>query len=139
MSSWPVETLGGKLRVKHGFPFKSEFFSDTGPHIVLTPGNFFESGGFKREPGKEKFYTGPVPEEYVHRSGDLIVAMTEQAEGLLGSCALVPSDDLYLHNQRLGLISAHPDVLDRHFIYYLFQTRLIRDQLRLTASGSGIL
>jgi hypothetical protein len=43
---------------------------------------------------------------YLLRKCDLIVAMTEQSEGLLGSCAFVPEDNLYLHNQRLGLISA---------------------------------
>lgn len=138
MSNWTATCLRGKIHVKHGFPFKSEFFSNEGPYILLTPGNFHESGGFKRQPGNEKFYIGPVPKDYIHKRGDLIVAMTEQAEGLLGSCAFVPEDDLYLHNQRLGLITTDQRQMDIHFVYYLFQTRNVREQLRLTSSGSKV-
>ena len=36
--------------------------------------------------------------------GALIIAMTEQGAGLLGSSALVPQGKKYLHNQRLGLV-----------------------------------
>jgi type I restriction enzyme S subunit len=138
MSKWPVSSLKGKLFVKHGYPFKSEYFSDAGDYIVLTPGNFYEKGGFKRQAGKEKYYVGEVPTDYLHKKGDLIVAMTEQAEGLLGSCAFVPVDNLYLHNQRLGLITTDLKKLDRSFIYYLFQTRSVREQIRLTSSGSKV-
>ncbi|MBT1070547.1 restriction endonuclease subunit S [Pelotalea chapellei] len=138
MSKWPVSSLQGKLHIKHGYPFKGEYFSDVGDYIVLTPGNFYEEGGFKRQAGKEKFYIGEVPKDYLHNKGDLIVAMTEQAEGLLGSCAFVPNDNLYLHNQRLGLITAEPKLLDRIFVYYLFQTSSVREQIRLTSSGSKV-
>lgn len=139
MSNWPVEKLKGKIHIKHGFPFKGEFFSDQeSPYIVLTPGNFHEEGGFKRQPGKEKFYTGEIPEGYVHEKGDLIVAMTEQAVGLLGSCARVPESGLYLHNQRLGLITTNPKLLLKDYVYYLFRTRAVREQIRLTSSGSKV-
>ena len=138
MSKWSVSSLKGNLFIKHGYPFKSEYFSDAGDYIVLTPGNFYEEGGFKRQAGKEKYYVGEVPNDYLHKKGDLIVAMTEQAEGLLGSCAFVPEDNLYLHNQRLGLITTDPKKLDRKFIYYLFQTRSVREQIRLTSSGSKV-
>lgn len=138
MSRWSVSSLQGKLHVKHGYPFKSEYFSNAGDYIVLTPGNFCEEGGFKRQAGKEKFYIGEVPKDYLHNKGDLIVAMTEQAEGLLGSCAFVPEDNLYLHNQRLGLITTDEKQLDRSFVYYLFQITSVREQIRLTSSGSKV-
>lgn len=138
MSKWAVSSLHGKLHVKHGYPFKSEYFSDKGRYIVLTPGNFFEEGGFKRQAGKEKFYQGEVPKDYLHKKGDLIVAMTEQAAGLLGSCAFVPDGDVYLHNQRLGLITSDSDQLDQSFIYYLFQMKSVREQIRLTSTGSKV-
>jgi len=138
MSKYPLETLHKKLNIKHGFPFKSEFFSDSGHYIVLTPGNFLEAGGFKRQAGKEKYYTSEIPNDYLHDKGDLIVAMTEQAEGLLGSCALVPEDDVYLHNQRLGLITENSNVMNKEFIYYLFQTKNVRRQIKLSSSGSKV-
>lgn len=138
MSKWHVASLQGKLHVKHGYPFKSEYFSDVGHYIVLTPGNFYEEGGFKRQAGKEKFYLGEIPRDYLHNKGDLIVVMTEQAAGLLGSCAFVPESDIYLHNQRLGLITARPEQLDKSFVYYLFQTESVREQIRLTSTGSKV-
>lgn len=138
MSKWPVSSLHGKLHVKHGHPFKSEYFSDAGHYIVLTPGNFYEEGGFKRQAGKEKYYLGEIPEGYLHDKGDLIVAMTEQAAGLLGSCAFVPDSDRYLHNQRLGLITTDPEQLNQTFVFYLFQTKSVRNQIRLTSTGSKV-
>ena len=138
MSKWPVSSLRGKLHIKHGYPFKSEYFSDGGHYIVLTPGNFHEEGGFKRQVGKEKYYLGEIPEDYLHSKGDLIDAMTEQSAGLLGSCAFVPVNDTYLHNQRLGLISTDANELDRSFVYYLFKTKSVRDQIRQTSTGSKV-
>jgi len=138
MSKYPLKSLHGKISIKHGYPFKSQFFSDSGEHIVLTPGNFMEAGGFKRQVGKEKFYTGEIPEEYLHKKGDLIVAMTEQGAGLLGSCAFVPEGDTYLHNQRLGLVTENSDHVRNEFIYYLFQTDNVRNQIRLSSSGSKV-
>lgn len=130
--------LGDLLTVKHGYPFKGEFFSDEGEFIVLTPANFFETGGFKKTPGKEKFYQAEFPEEYLCKKGDLIVAMTQQAEGLLGSTAFVPIDDVYLHNQRIGLIEVNRDLADKKYINYLFRTKSVRKQIRDSASGSKV-
>lgn len=138
MSKWSLTTLHDKIDIKHGYPFEGKLFADSGDYIVLTPGNFVESGGFKREPGKEKYYLGDIPDSYLHKKGDLIVAMTEQTDGLLGSCAIVPEDNLYLHNQRLGLITVCNGAADKMFIYHLFKSRFIRRQLRLTATGSKV-
>ncbi len=138
MSKWPVKSLKSRINVKHGYPFKSEFFSDIGDYIVLTPGNFHEEGGFKRQFGKEKFYTGEIPDDYLHEKGDLIVAMTEQAAGLLGSCAIVPESSVYLHNQRLGLITVDENEALKDYIYHLFKTSTVREQIRLTSSGSKV-
>ncbi|WP_446905332.1 restriction endonuclease subunit S [Aeromonas veronii] len=139
MSNWPITTLKNKIHIKHGFAFKSEYFSDEETDfIVLTPGNFYEAGGFKRQAGKEKFYTGDIPDEYLHEAGDLIVAMTEQAAGLLGSCARVPESGVYLHNQRLGLITTDAKKILKDYVYHLFKTKTVRDQIRLTSSGSKV-
>lgn len=139
MINWPIESLHDKITIKHGFPFKSEFFSDQETnYIVLTPGNFLEEGGFKRQAGKEKYYTGDIPEGYLHCKDDLIVAMTEQAAGLLGSCARVPESGVYLHNQRLGLIRANPEKASLEFIYHLFKTKTVREQIRASSSGSKV-
>ena len=138
MTKYPLESLYQKLHVKHGFAFKGNYFSDIGKYVVLTPGNFLEKGGFFRDKSKDKFYMMSFPREYLLSKGDLIVAMTEQTDGLLGSCAFVPEDNLYLHNQRLGLIDIDTKFLDKSFLYYLFQTKNVRTQLRQSASGTKV-
>ena len=137
-SNWRECTLGDLVRVKHGYAFKGEFFGGEGTHVVLTPGNFEEAGGFKYKGEKEKWYSGPVPDDYVLNAGDLIVAMTEQGEGLLGSSALVPRSGTYLHNQRLGLVAHAQSAADRKFLYYLFNSRSVRQQIRASANGAKI-
>ena len=125
--------------MKHGFAFKSQYFSDSGEFVVLTPGNFNEEGGFRLRPDKDRFYKGDIPEDYVLDEGDLIVAMTEQGLGLLGSSALIPESGKYLHNQRLGLIQEIDNkALDKRFLYYLFNTRPIRGQISGSATGTKV-
>ena len=137
--SWHEVALGTAIRVKHGFAFKSRYFSDIGKFVVLTPGNFNEEGGFRLRPGKDRFYAGDIPETYVLDEGDLIVAMTEQGPGLLGSSALIPEGGKYLHNQRLGLVQEiDAGVLDKRFLYYLFNTRPVRGQISGSATGTKV-
>ncbi|WP_052215939.1 restriction endonuclease subunit S [Sphingomonas sp. ERG5] len=137
--NWTESRLADVLHVKHGFAFKGEFFTNQGDKVVVTPGNFFDEGGFKSKGDNEKFYSGSIPEGYVLKPGSLIVAMTEQAEGLLGSAAKTPVGRIYLHNQRLGLVSAiRPDRFDLQFAYYLFNSRPVRQQIRATSSGTKV-
>lgn len=139
MTSQTVTKLGDYFQIKHGYAFKGEFFADSGPYVLLTPGNFFDEGGFKHKGAKEKYYTGEVPDGFILAKDDLIVAMTEQAEGLLGSSALIPEGNMYLHNQRLGLITElDQEKVDKKYLYYLFNTRSVRDQIRATANGAKV-
>jgi type I restriction enzyme S subunit len=139
VASWRECRLGDLLEIKHGFAFLGEHFAVEGTHIVLTPGNFFDEGGFKHKGDKEKWYSGPIPSDYVLKKDDLIIAMTEQAEGLLGSSAIIPQSGLYLHNQRLGLVQVRDSQqVDKHFIYYLFNSKPVRQQIRGSASGTKI-
>lgn len=139
MGEWRECTLGDLITIKHGYAFRGEYFGEKGTHVVLTPGNFFEEGGFKEKPEKAKWYSGPIPSEYILKEGDLIIAMTEQAEGLLGSSAIIPQSDIYLHNQRLGLIKIlDPEKAETLFLYYLFNTPHVRQQIRASASGAKI-
>ncbi len=131
--------LGDVLSVKHGYAFKSQFFSEAGPYVLLTPGSFYEEGGFRDQADKTKYYTGDFDGQWILVKGDLIVAMTEQAEGLLGSSALIPEPNKYLHNQRLGLIAGIDDSqADRNYLYYLFNTREVRAQISASASGTKV-
>ena len=137
--NWQEIALGDCFTIKHGFSFKSQYFGDSGEHIVLTPGNFHESGGFRSRPGKDRFYTIEPPDDFLLRPDDLVIAMTEQGEGLLGSSALIPKDGSYLHNQRIGLIeNLDEHILIKGFLYRLFNTPRLRERIRATASGTKV-
>jgi len=131
--------LGKAMHVKHGFAFKGEHFTSDGKYMVLTPGNFLEGGGFREREGKERFYDGEFPNAYLLEQSDLIIAMTEQGEGLLGSTARVPANDRYLHNQRLGLVDRLDErLLNKRFVYWLLNTGTVRAQLRGSATGTKV-
>lgn len=134
---WPERELGEVFKVKHGFAFSSEFFSDKGPFVLLTPGNFYENGGFRTRGDKQKFYVGDPPTEYVLKKSSLLLAMTEQAPGLLGSPLIVPESDLYLHNQRLGLI-LEKEPIQPWFLFHLFNQKSIRQVIHSKATGTKV-
>jgi len=137
-TEWPNISLGEVVEIRHGFAFKSKFFTDTPGPIVLTPGNFREEGGFTYK-NPEKFYCGPIPDRYILSPGDLLVVMTEQKAGLLGSAALVPATGTFLHNQRLGLVMERaPERIHRRFLYYLFNSPHVRQQIQATANGTKV-
>lgn len=138
MKGWRDTTMRELLKIEHGFAFKGEHFSEAGDYVVLTPGNFHESGGFRARPDKDRFYQGKFLERYLLKRNQLIVAMTEQGEGLLGSAALIPESGKYLHNQRLGLVKPKRDEANKHFLYYLFNSDYVRQQIRNTSSGAKI-
>ncbi len=135
---WIEHILGDICTFKHGFAFKSQYFKEKSNLVLLTPGNFFEKGGYKNRGEKQKYYEGPFPEEFLLVKGSLLVAMTEQAVGLLGSPALIPEDNIFLHNQRLGLVElteSFQNSVKTEFLFHLFNTSYFRSKVQETASG----
>lgn len=133
---WVEKPVADLCDIKHGFAFKSRFFASEGEHVVLTPGNFHESGGYRDRGQKQKYYSGEIPRGCVLEEGDLLVAMTEQAAGLLGSPVLIPESKKFLHNQRLGLVVKKPGVpWTNEFFFHVFNTRKVRKEIHDSASG----
>ncbi len=133
---WEEKQLSELCDIKHGFAFDGEFFSNEGEYVLLTPGNFYEAGGYRDRGQKQKYYTGEIPRDYVLNEGDLLVAMTEQAAGLLGSPILVPEPDKFLHNQRLGLVTKKPGIpWINEFFFHVFNTHAVRKEIHGSASG----
>ncbi len=133
---WVEKPLADLCSIKHGFAFKSEFFSNQGAYVLLTPGNFYEAGGYRDRGEKQKYYTGDVPDGFLLSEGDLLVAMTEQAAGLLGSPILIPALGMFLHNQRLGLVTKKPGVpWMNEFFFHVFNAHAVRKAIHDSASG----
>jgi type I restriction enzyme S subunit len=137
--SWEVVPLGEFFQIKHGFAFDGKFFKSSGDHILMTPGHFHEEGGFRDQGERTKYFTGEIPQDYVLAKDDLVVAMTEQTSGLLGSAAFVPESDRYLHNQRLGLIvDLDEKRLSKRFLSYVFNHPHLRVEVAKTSTGSKV-
>jgi type I restriction enzyme S subunit len=133
---WVEKALSDLCDIKHGYAFQGKYFSNQGEYVLLTPGNFYETGGYRDRGEKQKFYTGEIPRDYVLSKGDLLVAMTEQAAGLLGSPILVPECNKFLHNQRLGLVTKKPGTAwTNEFFYHVFNTHHVRKEIHASASG----
>lgn len=133
---WEEEPLSELCDIKHGYAFEGEFFSSEGNYVLLTPGNFYEKGGYRDRGEKQKYYIGEIPHDYVLNEGDLLVAMTEQAAGLLGSPILVPESDKFLHNQRLGLITKKSCAAwMNEFFFHVFNLQFVRKAIHASASG----
>jgi type I restriction enzyme S subunit len=135
---WEVRPLSELISIAHGYAFASAYFKESGTYRLTTPGHFFEHGGFRDIGDKQKFYDGPVPAGFVLAEGDLIVAMTEQADGLLGSTAVIPYDGIYLHNQRLGRVAKRRDDVCLEYLFYVFNTPAFRESVRTTAAGTKV-
>jgi len=137
--SWEVVELGEFFQIKHGFAFDGKFFEPSGEFILMTPGHFNEGGGFRDQGEKTKYFTGEIPEGYLLEKDDLVVAMTEQKAGLLGSAAFVPEPGRYLHNQRLGsIVELNTERLSKRFLLNVFNTPYLRVEVAKTSTGSKV-
>ncbi len=136
---WVEYPLKALFSLKHGYAFDGSGFSSDGEKILMTPGNFCERGGF-RPKSPEKYYVGDdFPEEFILDAGQLLVAMTEQAPGLLGSALFVPDRGEYLHNQRVGLVQKlKPDLVHQRFLFHLFNSTRYRSEVSVTSTGAKV-
>lgn len=140
-NEWKNCSLGDLFKVKHGFAFKGEYFTDEPQNTVLvTPGNFAIGGGF--QDGKRKYYSGPVPEDYVLNPGQVVVTMTDLSKesDTLGYAASVPDDSItWLHNQRVGLLEFKAAIpTSPRFVQYLLRTHEYRSWVVGSATGTTV-
>ena len=137
---WTKVTLGEIFRVKHGFAFKGEFFTETPQkYCLVTPGNFSIGGGFQL--AKAKYYSGEVPQGYILKVGDVVVTMTDLSKqaDTLGYSAIIPENNVWLHNQRIGLLEFKPNLeADPLFISYLLRTHDYRAWIVGSATGTTV-
>lgn len=137
-----MATLRDYIKIKHGYAFKGKNISTIDNNVVLvTPGNFAIGGGFKED--KCKYFDAEYPDEYVLKEDDLIVTMTDLSKAIdtLGYSALVPKSKdnrIYLHNQRIGLVSLDTDRIDKHYLYWFMRSPYYQRTVAATSTGSTV-
>lgn len=131
--------LGELLEVSRGMSLSGKYFSTKGDLMRLTLGNFdYNNNCFKDDKSKNNlFYIGKVKPEFVLNKGDIITPLTEQAIGLLGSTAKIPCNNKYIHSQDVGLIKCS-EKLNPNFAFYLISSKLVKNQLSVTAQQTKI-
>ena len=97
---WEERPLSSIFSIKHGYAFKSDFFVESGNFVLLTPGNFFEKGGFRERGEGQNFFNEEFPKKYILNKGDLCWLMTKQAQVWRVSLFLVLEQGGYVQNKR---------------------------------------
>jgi type I restriction enzyme S subunit len=66
VNDWTEFRLGDLIRIRHGWPFKSELCSEdlSGRPIVINIGNYQYTGGFRFDTTNVREYRGEYPDEY---------------------------------------------------------------------------
>src|SRR5208283_296905 len=87
------------------------------------------------------YYIGEFPPEFLLNDGDILVVMTDliNTAPILGGSFIIPENNRFLHNQRLGLIQIIDNKrIDKTFLYHLLNTYDYRAQVRGSASGATV-
>lgn len=131
-------------KIKHGFAFKGkDILKDySTKYVLVTPGNFNMGGGFKKDKCKYFSENGNLPKDYILRENDLIVTMTDLSvkSDTLGYSALIPKDNnIYLHNQRIGLVhDIDESKVLKDYLYWFMRTKKYQQEVVASQSGTAI-
>ena len=139
---WRKVRLGDLIDIKHGYAFDGKHITnDVNENILVTPDNFHIGGGFKSS--KLKYCNGDIPADYILSEGDKIVTMTDLSkEGdTLGYSAKIPKSkngEVYLHNQRIGLLQYQSKDVYEDFIYWIMRSNKYQQFIVSAATGTSV-
>lgn len=130
--------LGELLKIKHGFAFKSENYVEESQYALVTLANISSTNNFQYNEDKTTYYGSNFPEDFILKTDDLIMPLTEQVIGLFGNSAFVPKVDgkTFVLNQRVGKVVPNKNKADKYYLHYLLSIDSVRDQLEYRASGT---
>ncbi len=141
---WKISTLGQESDFSNGYAFKSKELTAApeDAFYVFKMGHIKRGGGFNYDGTKSYFPIESAKdlERYLLKKGDLLMAMTDMKSSmaLLGHTALMPEDDKFLVNQRVGRLSVKEDAtLNYPYIYIYSNLDTTISELRSRAN-SGV-
>lgn len=141
---WEVKTLDDIVDFQNGYSFKSNELHENQINSikVFKMGHINRGGGFKEE-GKDTYFTVDDKnkmERYFLKKGDLLMAMTDMKANmaLLAHTALMPYDDLYLLNQRVGRLRVKENCKIGYSQLYIFTNYQDTVQDLRSRSNSGV-
>ena len=113
-SDWEIVPLEKIADFQNGYAFKSkELLNEPSPdcYQVFKQGHIARSGGFIPD-GTKSWYPKSLTsklEKFVLKKGDILMAMTDMKDNvaILGNTAVMPLDNEYIVNQRVGHLRAN--------------------------------
>ncbi len=144
-SDWEFVHLEKIADFQNGYAFKSkEFLNEPSPdcYQVFKQGHIARGGGFIPDGTKSWYPKSLVSklEKYVLKKGDILMAMTDMKDNvaILGNTAVMPLDNEYIVNQRVGHLRANGyKGVTYPFIYLLTNSTDFLADLRSRAN-SGV-
>jgi len=142
---WKVGTLADIADYYNGYAFSSkELLNEPAEECldVFKQGHIKKGGGFNSD-GTKSWY--PLSKcknlkNYILKKGDILMAMTDMKGNvaILGNTAIMPVDDKYIVNQRVGLLRAKKELnIDYPYLYLLTNEHDFLMDLRSRAN-SGV-
>ena len=113
-SDWEIVPLEKIADFQNGYAFKSkELLNEPSPdcYQVFKQGHIARGGGFIPD-GTKSWYPKNIAsklEKFVLKKGDILMAMTDMKDNvaILGNTAVMPLDNEYIVNQRVGHLRAN--------------------------------
>lgn len=142
---WRLGTIDECIDFYNGYAFKSKELLDhevLDSYHVFKMGHIKKGGGLNNEGTKSWIAKSDCKHlgKYVLKKGDLLMCMTDMKGNvaLLGHTALMNVDDVYIINQRVGLLRANNTFgIDFPYLYILTNSRFFIENLRGRAN-SGV-
>ena len=129
---WQVgdEKIGGDVRIKNGYAFKSFTYTDVGEYKIITIVNVQDGFMDSNKTTCISKLPSDIQEHQQLKFGDLLISMT----GNVGRVCFV-DNDISLLNQRVGKIET--STFDKGFIFYICSNRTFLNSMILKAVGGA--
>lgn len=141
---WEVSTIGQTCEFQNGYGFRSKDLNSnsSNSYKVFKMGSIRIGGGIK-EASNMDYYPKSEDfdyEKFLIKKGDLLMCMTDMKNNvaLLGHTALMPVNDIFLLNQRVGRIrTKNKKIVNYPFLFFLTNSNNFIESIRSKAN-SGV-
>jgi len=129
---WETKTLGEIIKLQGGYAFKSDFFIEVGVPIIRISDVNNDRISIENSVCYEQFN---IPQEFVARNGDILIAMSGATTGKIGIYLL---DKIAYINQRVGkFVILNPELTSLSFISHVVRSGKFKEGLsKLLAQGA---
>jgi restriction endonuclease S subunit len=135
-----TELLGQHIALRKGLSYKGEYLVDESGLGLVGLDAFHAGGGYKFK--AEKPYSGPYKPEHLAESGDVLLAMTEQQDGLLASPLIVPEDlggyEELVFSHHVAKVVAKTGIVQPEFVYNFLRVPINRARAAYGNTGTTV-